>query len=367
MTPGVSASYFDGRTARAHAVTLTVEGGELVIAGAEITRRIPMGELQVSEALGRAPRRVTLADGTFCEVRDNAGLAALLAAAGRGARPIERMQSSWTWALVSIVVAGLVFASAYHWGVPWLAGVAAEHVGAPVTDKLSEDTFGFLEKAYLKPTKVPAERRASIVAAFDALRAPEGDKVAHRIEFRDAEFGANALALPSGLILVTDDLVKLTEDDREIAAVLAHEIGHVKERHGIRQALQASIIGVVLTWWLGDISSALASIPAALLDAKYSRDFERSADDYAARMLRANGLSPALLASMLEKLEADAAKPRGTKDAEPAATKGDAPAPQPKAQTPADAKEKRTGRQSPLEYLSSHPATAERLARLRAM
>ena len=81
---------------------------------------------------------------------------------------------------------------------------------------------------------------------------------------------------------------------------------------------------------------------AALLDARYSRDMEAEADAYGARMLRANSLSPALLATMLERLEAS--------------------------RRPDDANEKKDGKDDSDGvggYLRSHPATEERIRALR--
>ena len=125
--------------------------------------------------------------------------------------------------------------------------------------------------------------------------------------------------------------IRLAGSEDEVIAVLAHELGHTAERHGLRMVLQGSAVGMFLTFYVGDVSSLLAAAPTALLQARYSRDMEREADDYGAAMLRENGLSPALLASMLERLE----KAHGNKG-------GDVP-----------------------EYLSSHPETDARIRALR--
>ena len=106
-----------------------------------------------------------------------------------------------------------------------------------------------------------------------------------------------------GDIVMIDELVALAKDDREIYAVLAHELGHLEKRHSLRQLLQGTIVGLVISWYLGDISSILASAPAAILQARYSRDFEREADAFGASMLMHNNISPGYLANMLERLE----------------------------------------------------------------
>jgi uncharacterized protein len=81
--------------------------------------------------------------------------------------------------------------------------------------------------------------------------------------------------------------------------------------------------------YIGDVSTLLAAAPTALLQAKYSQDLEREADDYGAALLMQNGMSPALLAGALKKLA----------ESHSGATTGG--------------------------YLSSHPSTDERMRHLR--
>ena len=56
---------------------------------------------------------------------------------------------------------------------------------------------------------------------------------------------------------------------------------------------------------IGDVSALAAAAPAALLNARYSRDLEREADAYAVRALRAVGIAPTRLADMLERMETE--------------------------------------------------------------
>ena len=68
-----------------------------------------------------------------------------------------------------------------------------------------------------------------------------------RLEVRSApQIGANAFALPSGIIVVTDELVALSEDDDELAAVIAHELGHVHHRHIMRTVIQNSAAALLV-------------------------------------------------------------------------------------------------------------------------
>ena len=171
-------------------------------------------------------------------------------------------------------------------------------------------------------------------------------------------FRSNAFALPGGVVVMTDELEQhLEEDDGRIAAVLAHEIGHLEHRHGARHILQDSIAALLAAAVLGDvsgISGLVATLPAILTHTANSREFEREADTFAFGLLRKTGRSPRLLGEALATLE---------KKAEEAARSsvGDCPVklddPPPGESVP----EPRRPRSSDLGYLSTHPPTEERV------
>jgi predicted Zn-dependent protease len=238
----------------------------------------------------------------------------------------------WLVVIPIIFIAGLV--AAYIYGIPMLAGAVAQRLPAAVAESLSTATLASLDRDVLQPSAVLRERRQEIQSKFHALKMSNGSASAYRLEFRKSdEIGANAMALPSGIIVVTDGLVALARDDREILGVLAHEAGHVEHKHGLRGILQNSLMGMVIAWLVGDVSSIAAAAPAALLEASYSRELEREADAFAIEVLRANGIPLRHLADMLKRLESASGS---------------------------------SGTMSALRYLSTHPATAERIAQLEA-
>jgi Zn-dependent protease with chaperone function len=170
------------------------------------------------------------------------------------------------------------------------------------------------------------------------MKQPDAPIPAYRIVFRDGGMiGPNAFALPDGTIVVTDQLVRLAKNDNEILGVLAHEFGHLMRRHSLRMLIQNSIVGAVVGWYLGDFSNIAAGASAAILQAKYSQGFESEADAYAVRTMKLNGILPAALAHMLERLQASADKKNHSKGERPF-----------------------NG------YLDSHPATAERIRKIEA-
>jgi len=253
----------------------------------------------------------------------------------RGPQPSTDSQWSHdlpSWLLILPVLALAALAAAYVYGIPLLATAIAMRLPATVTDTLGRETMAALDRQVFTASAIPHERQQSLEAAFRQLTMPRGSSASYRLEFRQSdEVGANAMALPSGTIVVTDGLLALAKDDREILGVLAHEAGHVERRHGLRGIVQNSLMGIVVAWIAGDVSALAPAAASALLEASYSRDLEREADTFAVEVMRANDIPLENLANILRRLESSSGA---------------------------------TGTSSALRYLSTHPATAERIAQM---
>jgi len=336
----VRAIYFDGRSARARKVLLTLAGGNLEVHGEDINRLNTLDNLRVSEPMGAAPRLIKFPDGAHCEVNDHAALAEMLAAGGYREGVVVRLQQRWRWALGAVVIAVAVVVAGYRWGLPAISEWIANQLPESALTRMGESTLKLLDKSVFSPSSLPANLQVDLIAAFERLHIPDDIQTEHTVVFRDGRgFGANAMALPDGTLVVTDQLVKLAGHDEEILAVLAHELGHLYRRHSLRMLIQGSIVGAVVAWYVGDVSSVAAGLPTLMLQMRYSRDHEREADAYAARMLQENGISPARLADMLARLEQ--AHESG-----------------------AETKMKTAGESGFSDYFASHPATRERIRAL---
>jgi Zn-dependent protease with chaperone function len=332
----VPASYFDGQHSESIPVVVSLRAGVLVVFGLGVERAVPAGDATITQALGSTPRVIRFADGAFCEVTDVAALGRLLAAHGHHQGRVAQWEGSLKWIVASGVALLALAVVGYRYGVPVLAAVAAEHVPEKLVTVTSQETLKLLDGVFA-PTALDEARRTRLIERFTRLRWPDGEgRRQYEILFRRSDvLGPNAMALPSGTMIVTDALVALAANDNEIVSVLAHEAGHVEHHHGLRLVFQNSVVALVITWLVGDVSTLLAAAPTALLQAKYSRDFERDADAYAVSLLRFNNIGTEHFATMLERVEAAAGKMH--KDPGVAM----------------------------LDYLSSHPVTSERLEALR--
>jgi len=119
---------------------------------------------------------------------------------------------------------------------------------------------------------------------------------------------ANAFALPSGEIVITDRLLSLAKSQDEIDAILLHEIGHVLHRHSMRQVIQSSALTVALILVTGDVSAIeewTIALPGFLLESNYSRDFESEADVYAFERMLKMRKDPNSFGTMLSRIVND--------------------------------------------------------------
>lgn len=128
----------------------------------------------------------------------------------------------------------------------------------------------------------------------------------------------NAFAAPGGLILVSRGMLRCCRNEDELAAVLAHEIGHIEHKHGL-QSISKSRVTSALTilaaesaknFGGGNIAEltrafegSITDITSTLVNSGYSRSFESQADKAAVGILQRGGYSPAALMSMLQEME----------------------------------------------------------------
>ena len=128
----------------------------------------------------------------------------------------------------------------------------------------------------------------------------------------------NAFACPGGIIFITRGMLNLVQNEDELAAVLAHEIGHVTQKHGLKAISKARWTQVVTTLgmeaareYTGAQLDSLVNLFEGTIDdvfqtlvvRGYGRDDEFEADATAIHSLQASGYDPAELLRLLKTLQ----------------------------------------------------------------
>lgn len=360
--------YFDGRSSRAQRVQARLIEGELWLEGEGWRRCLPEHEVRWPERTRHGPRVAHLTDGASLQSTDTVAWDRWRQNAGARDGLVVRLQQSWRAVWISMTLVVSLMVAGYFWGLPWLARAMVhalpESVETRVGEAVLEQLDGMLEPSQLSPQQQQAIEQAwdEVRRKHEAAQATRGVIVRPtRLLIRHSDIGPNALALPGGTLVLTDDLARLLHHDtRVIAGVLAHELGHVQHRHGMRMLVQVGILGVVSSVLWGDFSGLMAAVPLWLGQAHYSREAEREADAYSVQVLSQAGLSPALMVGLFERFDAFRRCGRSVLAPAPGA-----PTPQESESTACEAHtDEAHGAQGGLWGLgfASHPADAERMA-----
>ncbi len=304
-------------------------------AGKELARILP-GEASVSDRIGSIPRRISFTGGGMFETGDNDAIDRLLSdhfshRAGFVHR-LERFHPRL------IVVVALVFAlgfSLYRYALPILVEVAVVVTPDVFPELMSQAALTSLDKTVFEKSELNPTKRSEIIRGFTELAAKTPRGVSgYTLEFRGGgAIGPNAFALPDGTVILTDELIDLAPDDLDmIFGVLAHELGHVHHEHSLRRLYRAAGVAGLILLIGGDIGAGAEDLliqGSALLTLSYSRSHETEADRYSVELMAEAGRDPEAIARFFELLV------------------------------------KEFGDGGDMDFLSTHPATAARIAEAR--
>ncbi len=336
--------YFDGLTARAHPVRMWMENGMLQLSGQDLIRQVPLDKVQWPERTRHGLRMAHFEDGGSVQCADAAAWDDWCRAHNLAESMVVKAQQSWRLTLVATALLLMVMVLAYVWGLPLAARALTPLIPIDVDQRVGSAAFAAIDARWLRPSKLSSaeqarlrarfhqaiEQHEHLLAADDGLAQTGATAPVHgvpiQLHFRQGPIGPNALALPDGSIVVTDELIELLQDREDaLLGVIGHELAHVRLRHAMRSLIQTGLLSAAASVLLGDFSSVLAAAPAALGHMAYSRVHEREADEAAIAFMRHNDIRPSSMAVLFERLavqradkdEAGATEPAGHADRTP--------------------------------------------------
>ena len=330
------ADYFDGNSARSQLVLVRVQADSKQIAfeADGETLKFSFENCDVQAKLGNAKRIIDLSNGGRLEALEISALElAKVSKSSSIGRALHYLENHLSWVLLALALTVLAGWGFLQYGVPKLAEIVVKATPPSMEIKLGKQVLEGLDSkySYFSASKTTAARQSSISNALKNLCLRVGNCPNYQLTFRDGGIiGANAFALPGGVMVVTDGLVALAKNDAEIVAVLAHELGHVQQRHAFRQSIQGVLSGLIMAAITGDVSSVASGLPAVLMQMQYSREHELEADKFALAALQKACLPPRAFADILQRLENQASlistddqtkqKPAETQQNKPAKT-----------------------------------------------
>ena len=311
--------------------------------------------LDVPSRLAHTQRRIGFADGSAFITQDNDAVDALLAHSHTQlTSSVHSLEGSFRAVALGllILIAGVYLGVTQ--GIPWAAERVATQIPQDVQNRLGRDALVFLDRIILEPSELEAAEKQRLrrlaMPALVAAGFADTD-----LQFRKS-IGPNALTLPDGTIVITDELVDLANDD-QLLAVVYHELGHLEGRHILRRTLQNSFLVLGVFFLTGDVNSVelLLAIPSVVMNSAYSRDFEREADRYALEKLIANEIPIDSFAQIMTAFEEVAQRQRVTEIDDEFLRESSEVA----AKTSADEDDLED---TLLSYFMTHPQTSERIA-----
>lgn len=293
-------------------------------------------DLKFSDRIGSINRKIFFDSGTQFETPDNDSIDKFLADTkhkNSASSAFNKLESSWTIAIASIVCTVLLGFSFFRFGLPAGADYAAQKIPVSASEKLSEGALDILSQFLFTESELPQSEQDAITERFNHYLSviPDTGGFNYTLHFGNMDGVANAFALPGGDIVVTDALVNMTTNE-ELDSVLFHEIGHVVERHSLEGIIKGGSVAVLVTIALGDLSTVAeltTGTAAFFLQASYTRNAESEADDYSLSQMEQLNIDPIHFANAMRKLSSQFGS------------------------TPEDDQKR--------EYLSSHPASSLRI------
>ena len=288
-----SAVYLDGRSNRKRNVALRFADGLDIVENESVVERWPYHQVRRADGPPQTLRlsceaALPLARLEVSEAATQEAIAAHCKSLYAG-----HAAATQTWRIVfwSLAAVGSIIGLAWF-GIPYAADRLAPMVPMAVEQRIGEAVDKQARAIFGGKVCDDAEGQAAFTSLVDKLkRAGEIDLPlqAHVL----SSSVTNAYALPGGKIYLLDGLLQKARDPDEIAGVLAHELGHVRNRDSLRAIIQTGGTSFLIGLLFGDVTGggAMVFVGRTLFNAAYSRDSERAADAFAIDVMRKLGRS----------------------------------------------------------------------------
>ncbi len=284
-----SATYLDGKRSRSYPAVVHLLSDEVRVEdeNGNALERAMFVNITLSPPLSNRDRFLKFAGGARCQLSDPEMIRLLDRHLGSSPQLalVHLLESSWRMVVMSCGVLIALTWGFMAYGIPGLARHVAMAAPPAIMNQLSEKSVEMLDERFFAPSELGEGQKGEIRGLFRPVCAYfSGDGACTgELLFRKGgqRIGANAFALPSGQIIITDELIGLSRSAQEIEGVLAHEMAHVQERHSVRHALQQTGVFLLISALVGDIgsiSSLATTLPMVLVESGYSRKFEEEAD-----------------------------------------------------------------------------------------
>lgn len=279
--------YFDGETAKEHHYELAVGIGVVTLIDPDTHQKKvhwPVDDLIIVQApsdgtSGKLSHKKFPDARIIISSRDDwARIVSVLPATQQ-----PRSYVSLKWRMMPVyLVLSVVFFAGFVIGVPKILSASVMLIPQSFEEKLGEQFVQDFEEEYGVCDNAHG-RKALDTMISNLQQSDYLDNMDLTITVVQSDI-ENALAFPGKSIVVFGELIKNSQSPEELAFVIGHEAGHIKNRHAMRGFLQAQGVSFLLQMMVGDVSFAgggVADIVGSLGNLHNSREHEHVADQFA--------------------------------------------------------------------------------------
>jgi Zn-dependent protease with chaperone function len=302
---GSAGQFYDGKSARAHVVTVELEADAVRISGPALgdDRRWRLDAIEAVEPpKPGVPLRLryTPAPGERLVIADTAFIAKLLErtpALERTVHPRSVLKFAVITVLGLMVAAGLGYLL-----LTVLPPVIVKMMPDAWRDRLGEQAVRQFLGSY--PECSGSTGKAALGSLVARLTASEpGQAPTISVEVRKLPV-INAFTLPGGKVVLSGSLIAAATTPDEVAGVLAHELGHAHHQDPEVALVRLTGLQLLISLASGsDGGNVLSNIVGLAAFLRYSRAAEERADDYAQELLQAARIDPLGLKRFFERIE----------------------------------------------------------------
>jgi len=306
-TPSPSAGagvYFDGASARRRQVSIKLGNHLEILEGDRLVDIWPYADIRRADAAPGALRLRSVAARELArlEITDEGFAKAIVARCrlidGDG---VSRggVTTIIAWSLAAAVSLALIAI----YGVPLAADRITPFIPYSLEQRFGEATANQVRIAFGKRICSNSQGLAALDKLTSKLTSAGGLAEPIQVTVLDSRI-PNAFALPGGRVYLLSAILDKADNSDELAGILAHELGHVAHRDGLREMISSGGTAFLIGLLFGDVAGSGAVVfgGRALLTSAYSRSAEAGADAFAAKVLKRLGRSPAPLGEFLLRL-----------------------------------------------------------------
>lgn len=297
-----NASYYDGRTAQRHPVTVHLRATALDVVAEEghVIDQWLYGEVELSDQGSAGSRVVKQGTEARLVIPDRHAFAQLKALSPNLVSQRQRTLRNMGLSVVAMAVVILVG----YFSLGLLSGAIVQMIPLETEVRLG-NAYADEVAAFFAPEQGGAlcnnaQGGAALDATVERLQRFTDGPFPYRVDILDTPL-VNAVALPGGRILLFRGVLDKADSFDEVAGVLAHEMEHVNLRHGMQAVVRGYGINMLADMMFG--GNMMGSVSSLLMMTSYSRDAELAADQGAIAPLRQAGIGTAGVARFFARLK----------------------------------------------------------------